>query len=242
MPPRPGPPVRHHRHPPAGSSRCVPGTTRRPRRPTLWSAPAARSPTSPSIPPPAPPPPRPRPPTQPDAQEAGFTGAGVRIGILDTGIDLDHPDLNVDVALGKNCITAGPPEDGHGHGRHVAGIAAARADNGIGVVGVAPGATVVPLKVLDDTGNGEWSNLICAVDYLTGLITDSDPTNDVRVANMSLGDPGSVGTCSDGGIRQAICTSVAAGITYIAAAGNSTVDTATFIPAAFPEAIALSPI
>jgi len=185
---------------------------------------------------------RARHPTQPDAQEAGFTGAGVRIGILDTGIDLDHPDLNVDVASGKNCITAGPPEDGHGHGTHVAGIAAARADNGIGVVGVAPGATVVPLKVLDDTGNGEWSNLICAVDYLTGLITDSDPTNDVRVANMSLGDPGSVGTCSDGGIRQAICTSVAAGITYIAAAGNSTVDTATFIPAAFPEVVAVSAI
>jgi hypothetical protein len=183
---------------------------------------------------------RARHPTQPDAHEAGFTGAGVRIAILDTGIDLDHPDLNVDAGAGLNCMTAGPPEDGHGHGTHVAGTAAAIGDNGIGVVGVAPGATVVPFKVLDDTGYGEWSNLICAVDYLTGLMTDGDASNDIPIANMSLGDVGSPGTCNDGGIRQAICTSVAAGVTYIAAAGNSSVDTSTFIPAAFPEVIAVS--
>ena len=137
---------------------------------------------------------RARHPTQPDAQDAGFTGAGVRVAILDTGIDLDHPDLTVDASRGLNCMTAGlPPEDGHGHGTHVSGIVAARADNGIGVVGVAPAATVVPFKVLDDTGYGEWSNLICAVDHLTGLVTDGDATNDIRIANMSLGDVGSVG-------------------------------------------------
>ena len=98
----------------------------------------------------------------------------------------------------------------------------------------------MPIKVLDDTGQGEWSNLICAVDYLTGLMTDSDPTNNVRVANMSLGDVGTIGTCTDGGIREAICHSVAAGVVYIAAAGNSTVDASGFIPAAFPEVIAVS--
>ena len=116
----------------------------------------------------------------------------------------------------------------------------AAAANGIGVVGVAPEARIVPIKVLDDTGHGEWSNLICAVDYLTGLMTDGDPTNDVRVANMSLGDVGTIGTCTDGGIREAICQSVAAGVVYVAAAGNSTVDASTFIPAAFPEVIAVS--
>ena len=73
-------------------------------------------------------------------------------------------------------------------------------------------------------------------------MTDGDPSNDIPVANMSLGDVGSVGACNDGGIRQAICTSVAAGITYVAAAGNSTVDASTFIPAAFPEVIAVSAI
>ncbi len=179
--------------------------------------------------------------TPPSAFAAGFTGAGVRVAVLDTGVDLTHPDLvpNLDIGLGRNCITTGPPQDGHGHGTHVAGIIAAAAD-GNGVVGVAPSARIVPIKVLDDTGQGEWSNLICAVDYLTGLMTDGDPSNDVRVANMSLGDTGSVGSCTDGGIREAICRSVAAGIVYVAAAGNSTVDASTFIPAAFPEVIAVS--
>ncbi len=179
--------------------------------------------------------------TKESAYSDGFRGNGVKVAILDTGIDLTHPDLvpNLDIALGRNCMTSGPPQDGHGHGTHVAGIVAAAA-NGIGVVGVAPEATLVPIKVLDDTGSGEWSNLICAVDYLTGLMTDGDPTNDVRVANMSLGDVGTIGTCTDGGIREAICHSVAAGVVYVAAAGNSTVDTSTFIPAAFPEVIAVS--
>ncbi|NJD27505.1 MAG: hypothetical protein FIA92_04340, partial [Chloroflexi bacterium] len=183
-------------------------------------------------------------PSQPDAHEAGFTGAGVRVAILDTGVDLTHPDLigNLDADLGLNCMTAGPPQDGHGHGTHVAGITAAVTGNDVGVAGVAPDARIVPIKVLDDTGYGEWSNLICAIDYLTGLMLDTDPDNDVLVANMSLGDVGSIGDCLDGGVREAICTSVEAGITYVAAAGNSTVNVSTFIPAAYPEVIAVSAI
>ena len=178
------------------------------------------------------------------AYQAGFAGDGVRVAILDTGIDLTHPDLtpNLDVGLGENCMTPGqPPQDGHGHGTHVAGTVAA-ADNDLGVIGVAPHARLVPFKVLDDSGSGEWSNLICAVDIITGYATDADPSNDIRVANMSLGDVGGIGTCTDGSIREAICTSVAAGVTYIAAAGNSTVDASGFIPAAFPEVIAVSAV
>jgi subtilisin family serine protease len=179
--------------------------------------------------------------TPPSAYAAGFMGDGVRVAILDTGIDLTHPDLvpNLDTSLGANCITAGPPQDGHGHGTHVAGIVAA-ADDNEGMIGVAPHARLVPFKVLDDTGQGEWSNLICAIDIITGYATDSDPSNDIQVANMSLGDVGGIGTCTDGFVREAICTSVAAGVTYVAAAGNSTTDAGTFIPAAMPEVISVS--
>src|SRR5207253_6590474 len=84
------------------------------------------------------------------------------------------------------------------------------------------------------------SNLLCGIDYLTGLATDGDPSNDVRVANMSLGDIGTASNCNDGFVREAICTSTAAGIVYVAAAGNSTVDASTFIPAAYPEVITVS--
>ncbi len=180
-------------------------------------------------------------PTADDAHQRGFMGAGARVAVIDTGIDLTHPDLvaGIDANLGRNCITAGPPQDGHGHGTHVAGIIGARV-NGIGVVGVAPEARLVPIKALNDQGEGEWSNVICGIDYVTGLDTDGDPSNNVDVVNMSLGDTGDVGNCQDGGLREAICRSVAAGVVYVAAAGNSAVDASTFIPAAFPEVITVS--
>ncbi|HYU50466.1 MAG TPA: S8 family serine peptidase [Candidatus Limnocylindria bacterium] len=181
-------------------------------------------------------------PTANDAHQAGFTGAGARVAVIDTGIDLTHPDLvaGIDAALGLNCITAGPPQDGHGHGTHVAGIIGARAGNGIGVIGVAPNVRLVAIKALNDQGEGNWSNVICGIDYVTGLATDGDPSNDVDVVNMSLGDTGDVGNCNDGGLREAICRSVAAGVVYVAAAGNSATDASTFIPAAFPEVITVS--
>ena len=71
-----------------------------------------------------------------DAHEAGYLGAGVSVAVLDTGIDLTHPDLvaNIDASRGRNCMNlAQPPVDGHGHGSHVAGIIAAESNNDIGV-------------------------------------------------------------------------------------------------------------
>src|SRR5262249_49927377 len=106
--------------------------------------------------------------------------------------------------------------------------------------GVGPAARLVPFKVLDDTGNGEWSMLICAIDVVDGYATDSDPSNDIDVVNMSLGDTGGLGACTHGGVRQAICGATAGGLTFLAAAGHSSADTSTFIPAAFPEVIAVS--
>ena len=179
--------------------------------------------------------------SQPSASGSGFTGAGMRVAIIDTGIDLTHPDLaaNIDADLGRNCIVGGSPQDDNGHGTHVAGTVAA-ADNGSGLIGVAPDARLVPIKVLDHEGSGSYSSVICAIDYLTGLATDEDPGNDVRVANMSFGIFSSVGTCTDGSIREAICRSTSAGIVYVAAAGNSAADASSYVPAAYPEVIAVS--
>ncbi|MBI4730203.1 MAG: S8 family serine peptidase [Acidobacteria bacterium] len=177
----------------------------------------------------------------PNAHASGYLGAGVRIAIVDTGIDSTHPDLTVDAASGTNCISPGsPPDDDHGHGTHVSGTAAAVAGNGLGVIGVAPQATVVPVKVLDANGSGTWSQVICGVDWVTGLDTDADPANDVQVANMSLGGSGNAGSCTDGGFRQAICQSVAAGVVYAVAAGNNSSNASGTVPAAFPEAITTS--
>ena len=90
-----------------------------------------------------------------------------RAWIIDTGIDLDHPDLNVDAASGKTFVTrTTTPNDDNGHGTHCAGIVAA-IDNTVGVVGVAAGAKVVPVKVLDKRGSGAMSVIIAGVDCVT---------------------------------------------------------------------------
>ncbi|MDQ3915588.1 MAG: S8 family serine peptidase [Actinomycetota bacterium] len=139
----------------------------------------------------------------------------VDIAILDSGIDLDHPDLNVVASTGcagggpmnKTC-TNGAGDDDNGHGSHVAGIAAAR-DNGFGVVGVAPGARLHAVKVLDSRGSGYLSWIIAGIDWVTARAST------IEVANMSLG--GSGHTVS---YRTAIANSVAKGVVYYVAAGN----------------------
>lgn len=116
---------------------------------------------------------------------ANYTGNGVAY-ILDTGIDLDHEDLNVDAANGFNAFTSGKDswdlDDGNGHGTHVAGTVAA-INNSVGVVGVAAGATVVPVKVLSARGSGSYSGVISGVDFVGANGQAGD------AANMSLGGP-----------------------------------------------------
>lgn len=162
--------------------------------------------------------------------------SGVNIAILDTGIDGSHPDLNV---AGGVSFVGGSWNDGHGHGTHVAGTAAA-IDNNIGVVGVAPGAKLWAVKVLRNNGSGSLSGIIAGIDWVTGTRTDSDPANDIHVANMSLG-----GTGVSSAYRAAIQNSVAEGVVYVVAAGNSGRDihgsdkkfetSDDTIPAAYPE-------
>jgi subtilisin family serine protease len=137
----------------------------------------------------------------------------VDVAIIDTGIDLDHPDLNV--VAGRNFNAAnnvGDGNDDNGHGTHVAGIVGAK-NNDIGVVGVCPGARLWAIKVLDSTGSGFFSDIIEGVDYVTAN------AKQIKVANMSLAGVGYLAS-----FRTAIQNSVNAGVVYVVAAGNSAVD------------------
>lgn len=148
------------------------------------------------------------------------TGSG-KAYIVDTGIDLDHPDLNV-AAFGFNAFTsgrdAGSLDDGNGHGTHVAGTVAA-INNSVGVVGVAAGALVVPVKVLDSRGSGSYSGVIGGVDYVGANGNSGD------VANMSLGGPVSAA------LDQAVILAAENGIKFSIAAGNSSANASNYSPA-----------
>ena len=173
--------------------------------------------------------------------------SGAHVAVLDTGIDLAHRDLNV--VPGVNCINAGAsPTDDNGHGTHVAGSIAAR-NNGSGVVGVAPGTRVYAVKVLDSGGSGSWSSVLCGIDWATGTRADADPSNDVAVANLSLGGGGTpIQSCSTtrDPLHQAICASTDAGVTYVVAAGNEGYDfdypTAPDTPASYPEVLTVTAV
>ncbi|HEX5524047.1 MAG TPA: S8 family serine peptidase [Pedococcus sp.] len=168
---------------------------------------------------------------------ASGDGAGsvdVDVAIIDTGIDRKHRDLNV--VGGVNCVPGNLPwDDRNGHGTHVSGTVAAK-DNKGGVVGVVPGARLWSVRVLDSQGAGTWSSIICGVDWVTAHAST------IEVANMSLGGSGTEGSCTDGGLREAICKSVAAGVTYVVAAGNESSDAQSFVPATYPEVITVSAI
>jgi subtilisin family serine protease len=150
-----------------------------------------------------------------------YTGSNVA-WILDSGIDLDHPDLNVDASRGFNAFTSGRDgkslDDGDGHGTHVAGTIAA-IDNTAGVIGVAAGATVIPVKVLDSRGSGSFSGVIGGVDWVGANGSPGD------VANMSLGG-GAVQSLDD-----AVVAASSNGIWFCLAAGNSATDANTSSPA-----------
>ncbi|WP_029035594.1 S8 family serine peptidase [Salinimicrobium terrae] len=150
-----------------------------------------------------------------------YTGTSV-VWVIDTGIDLDHEDLNVDASLGYNAFTSGKDggslDDGNGHGSHVAGTIAAL-DNTVGVIGVAAGATVIPVKVLDSRGSGSYSGVVAGVNHVAANGNPGD------VANMSLGGPVSQA------LDDAVLAAAEAGIKFALAAGNDGADANNSSPA-----------
>lgn len=156
------------------------------------------------------------------------TGSGVKIGIVDTGVDLSHPDLAGKVTASATCIntsgnpaecvtSAGAGQDDNGHGTHVAGIAAGAGD---GIAGVAPGASLVVAKVLDSSGSGSTADVSAGIAWVV--------EHGAKVVNLSLGsDPGflglncAVGDCNSSTITDAVEAAWQAGAIPVIAAGNN---------------------
>jgi subtilisin len=166
------------------------------------------------------------------------TGNGIGVAIVDTGVDFNHQDLPVShqwtfVSPGFTYTTSA--QDDAGHGTHVSGIVAAL-DNTIDVVGVAPGATLYAVKVLDKTGSGYDSDVISGLD---AVVVNANLVNPpIRVINMSLGRPASP---DDSAMHTAIQDVVNTGITVVVAAGNdANAEVSQMVPAGFPEVIAVA--
>lgn len=174
-----------------------------------------------------------RPQASSSASESNTTSAGndpvnATIGILDTGIDLDNPDLNVVENVSFVDWFSRSGDDVYGHGTHVAGIAAAK-DNGMGVVGVAPGARLISIKVLNDIGSGTTQ------DILQGLAYVLENPDKFDVINLSLGQTG-----VSSALNNMISEIVDAGVPVVVSAGNSNLSARYHSPASAEDAITVS--
>lgn len=149
----------------------------------------------------------------------------VKVAVIDTGIDTSHEDLKDAVIEVKNCTNSSTADDLYGHGTHVAGIIAAKADNGVGVAGVARNAQLISGKALGDDGSGFYSWIADCI------IWSAD--HGAKVINMSLGGP----SYSDM-LRQAIEYAYNKGVLVVAAAGNANTSTPSY-PASFPHVLAV---
>lgn len=177
----------------------------------------------------------------PGAWSRGGTGAGATIAIVDTGIDLGHPDLSskvvpgVDLAGDQPCS---PGQDREGHGTHVAGIAGAQTNNGIGGAGAAPDATLMPVRVLDSTGSGSIENVDAGIRWAAD--------HGAHVINLSLGDGIPIGGFYDvpvpidlDNISAAVDYAWSRGAVVVAAAGNSSFPLCSY-PAASAKAVCVA--
>jgi subtilisin len=161
----------------------------------------------------------------------------VGVAIIDSGIGRRHEDLNV--AGGKDCASSsgGFGADRFDHGTFVAGLAAAK-DNDVGVVGVAPGAPLYAVKIVDDRGRITLASVLCGVDWVTAH------AGKIEVANMSFGriqrhaDDGTCGVRNADAFHYAVCRSVEEGVTYVAAAGNDARNIKNNSPSAYDELLA----
>jgi len=149
-----------------------------------------------------------------DAAGAVSTGAGVLVAVLDSGVAASHPDLVGNIVDGPDLVTGdGDPADENGHGTHVAGIIAAHANNGIGIAGLAPGATILAIRVLDADDEGDSNTVARGIDAAVAA--------GARVVNLSLSASGFVDQLTPTSpVVVAIERAASAGVVVVAAAGN----------------------
>lgn len=164
-----------------------------------------------------------------EQQWALSKGEGVTIAVIDTGCDLDHPDLKNNIVGGKNFIEHDKdPYDKNGHGTHTAGTIAAE-DNATGMVGVAPKAKIMPVKALSDNGNGNLDAVVKAIMW--------SADNQADFISMSLGSPNSAKP-----LQNAIDYAASKGSIIFCAAGNSGTDVDIMYPAKYEQTIAIGAI
>jgi subtilisin family serine protease len=176
----------------------------------------------------------------PGAWSRGARGRGVTIAIVDSGVDLGHPDLRAKLVPGVDLVKkvnglSGPgcsgPQDENGHGTHVAGIAAAITNNGIGVAGTAPRARILPVRVLDKTGAGDEATVNAGIRWAAN--------HGAKVINVSLGaDLPLIGNLpgSNDATEAAVAYAFSKGAVVVGSAGNSTVPLCDY-PAAASNAV-----
>ncbi|MFQ5415779.1 MAG: S8 family serine peptidase [Myxococcota bacterium] len=185
----------------------------------------------------------------------GVTGAGVKVAVLDTGIDSDHGDLVDDIvaqqcfcSLSGGCCAGGATqattaEDDEGHGTAVSGIITS--DGVQAAPGVAPDAEIVAVKILDSNGDGTFSDIAAALDWvLTQRAVSGGPVEGLQVVNMSLGDAiernnPNVPPCKNSNTANAIEALEAAGVTVVVSSGNEAYDNGIAFPACVAQAISV---
>lgn len=150
-----------------------------------------------------------------EAEKAWSTGTGVgaTVAVIDSGVDGDHEDLGAKMVAGYDFVQRDEtPQDGHSHGTHVSGIAAAVTNNGTGIAGVAPSACIMPVRVLGNDGSGSGR------DVNEGIRWAAD--HGAEVINLSLGDNIAIRNVDESNMKAAIEYAHRRGVVVVVAAGN----------------------